>query len=327
MTPIERKALKALMVMWLSHDYDSTLTVQRMAKIRQRYVVLREYELHVPLPKPEWTARTMSNNPPSLSDEESKLVRKLKGILPNSKTIKDMTKVWLLSRENTLVMAVEKRSAKKTLSALAEKCPTEGCSESSTKRKKWMTKKAEKGTSSRGDGRGSTPERDRAKAKESTKEVAKPAKMPEVDVGQEAVVVTEKRVIDLEAEVKRLKAEAQCLKVALEDTEQCCQTLEQEAERSQGEMEDLRSTRHRLDDEVLKLARDIEALQTELQSVGAKEIVEYKMFQGFELGIERIRHITYEFRYRLVLELFRAKYPDLSVLEDPFADCPEDPNI
>ncbi|RWW78691.1 hypothetical protein BHE74_00013083 [Ensete ventricosum] len=78
-------------------------------------------------------------------------------------------------------------------------------------------------------------------------------------------------------------------------------------------MEDLRSTQHRLDDGVLKLARDTEALQTKLQSVGAKAIVEYKMFQGFELGIERIGHITYEFRYRPVLEIFRAKYPDLSL--------------
>ncbi|RWW20470.1 hypothetical protein GW17_00015421 [Ensete ventricosum] len=83
-----------------------------------------------------------------------------------------------LSRENTLVMAIEKRSAEKTLSAPTEKCPTEGGIESSTKRKKRMAKKAEKGTSSRGDGRGSTPERDRAKAKEPTK-VAKPAKNPE----------------------------------------------------------------------------------------------------------------------------------------------------
>ncbi|RWW78692.1 hypothetical protein BHE74_00013082 [Ensete ventricosum] len=130
----------------------------------------------------------MRNNPPSLFDEESKLIRKLKGILPNSKTIKDMTKVWLvkarlspLSRENTLVMVIEKRSTEKTLSAPTEKCPTEGGSESSTKRKKRMAKKAEKGTSSRGDGRGSTPERDRAKAKEPTK-VAKPAKNPEVRV-------------------------------------------------------------------------------------------------------------------------------------------------
>ncbi|RWW47545.1 hypothetical protein BHE74_00046450 [Ensete ventricosum] len=37
--------------------------------------------------------------------------------------------------------------------------------------------------------------------------------------------------------------------------------------------------------------------------------------------------VTYEFKYRVALKRFRAKYPNLSVEEDSFADCPEDANV
>ncbi|RWW76564.1 hypothetical protein BHE74_00015342 [Ensete ventricosum] len=116
-------------------------------------------------------------------------------------------------------------------------------------------------------------------------------------VGPEAIVAAEKRVVDLEVKLA-------CTKAALGDTEQCCQSSEQEVELAQGK-----------------------ALQIELQSTGAKAIVKYKMSLGFELSMERTRHTTYEFGYRVALECLRAKYPDLSIEEDPFADCPEDSNM
>ncbi|RWW62368.1 hypothetical protein BHE74_00030499 [Ensete ventricosum] len=92
-------------------------------------------------------------------------------------------------------------------------------------------------------------------------------------------------------------------------------------------MEVLQSTRCYLDNEVLKLARDAEALQSELQSTSAKAIVDYKVSRGFKLRLERIEHITYEFGYQVALEGFWAKYPDLFIDKDPFADQPEDANV
>ncbi|RRT70293.1 hypothetical protein B296_00029265 [Ensete ventricosum] len=73
--------------------------------------------------------------------------------------------------------------------------------------------------------------------------------------------------------------------------------------------------------------RDVEALRTELQSIGAKAITEYKMSRGFELDMERIGRVTYEFGYRVALKLFKAKYPNLFVKEDRFANYPEDSNV
>ncbi|RWV89436.1 hypothetical protein GW17_00048415 [Ensete ventricosum] len=34
-----------------------------------------------------------------------------------------------------------------------------------------------------------------------------------------------------------------------------------------------------------------------------------------------------KFRYRVALEYFQAKYPDLSIEEDPFTDCRKDANV
>ncbi|RWW44028.1 hypothetical protein BHE74_00050253 [Ensete ventricosum] len=53
-----------------------------------------------PLGSPEFLSRVdgsdYGQHPPYLSDEEFKLVRKLRGILPNSRAIKDMIEVWLI---------------------------------------------------------------------------------------------------------------------------------------------------------------------------------------------------------------------------------------
>ncbi|RWW00275.1 hypothetical protein GW17_00036762 [Ensete ventricosum] len=44
----------------------------------------------------EWSARTISNVPPFLSDEESKLVGRLRGILSSSRAIRDKIEIWLV---------------------------------------------------------------------------------------------------------------------------------------------------------------------------------------------------------------------------------------
>ncbi|RZR89911.1 hypothetical protein BHM03_00017733 [Ensete ventricosum] len=137
---------------------------------------------------------------------------------------------------------------------------------------KRMAKKVEKGTSSRGKGRGSTPEKVKTKGKESAEEATKPTKKPEgprlqvgapmkacwtdllilvhfwdegliateyargtlhpsilkSGVGLDAVEAAEKRVSDMEVEVKQLRS----LNAALRDIEQWCQAPRREAEKS-----------------------------------------------------------------------------------------------
>ncbi|RZR82070.1 hypothetical protein BHM03_00008413 [Ensete ventricosum] len=130
-----------------------------------------------------------------------------------------------------MVAVVERRPIKKAPFAPTEKHPIEGGGEPSTKRKKRMAKKARKGTSSRGEGRGSIPEKkSKIKGKEPTK---KPSRciidMPTEEItilwaevhelksgtGPKAMATVEKRAANLEAEVEHLKA-------TLENAKQCC---------------------------------------------------------------------------------------------------------
>ncbi|RWW43578.1 hypothetical protein BHE74_00050773 [Ensete ventricosum] len=63
-----------------------------------------------------------------------------------------------------------------------------------------------------------------------------------------------------------------------------------------GELKDLRDSRGQLEDEVLTLARDAEALQSELNLASTKAIADYKESRGFWSGLEKMGHVTYEFR-------------------------------
>ncbi|RWW12249.1 hypothetical protein GW17_00024090 [Ensete ventricosum] len=80
-----------------------------------------------------------------------------------------------------------------------------------------------------------------------------------------------------------------------------------ESTSARGEMENLKSSRCRQDDEMLKLFQDVEALHTELKLTSARAIAKYKVSQGFKR--------------------FRAKYSNPSVEEDSFVDYPEDANV
>ncbi|RRT40661.1 hypothetical protein B296_00056011 [Ensete ventricosum] len=60
---------------------------------------------------------------------------------------------------------------------------------------------------------------------------------------------------------------------------------------------------------------------------GDKAITNYKKSQDFESELEKMGQVTYEFGYWIALERFRAKCPDLSIEEDPFAERPEDTNV
>ncbi|RWW59819.1 hypothetical protein BHE74_00033224 [Ensete ventricosum] len=96
--------------------------------------------------------------------------------------------------------------------------------------------------------------------------------------------------------------------VALKKSEQCRKDLELVADSTYTKLKDLRDSRRRLEDEVLSLTKAAEVLQSKLKAEGRKAV-------------------TYELGYRVVLERFRAKYPESYVEEDPFAEWSEDANI
>ncbi|THU52135.1 hypothetical protein C4D60_Mb10t00810 [Musa balbisiana] len=70
-----------------------------------------------------------------------------------------------------------------------------------------------------------------------------------------------------------------------------------------------------------------ESLADEIRQCPEKDrklIEDYKKSRGFELGLTWMGQVTYEYGYRIALACFRACYPDLEVVEDPFASFPED---
>lgn len=96
-----------------------------------------------------------------------------------------------------------------------------------------------------------------------------------------------------------------------------------------------------LDDELLTLSRDVEAIRT--ASWAAKEalkeehlgvpkkikevIIEYKKSPRFELDLQRLGQVTYEFKYRVDFAYFCARYLNLELELNPFTDLPEDQDI
>ncbi|RRT42803.1 hypothetical protein B296_00041982 [Ensete ventricosum] len=113
------------------HDLDTAVTEGSLAVIRERYSIPIEYGLHVPQPgqrpysldaldmcisvdaleadlrfplhplieeclRLDWSAHPIGNAFPYLSEEETILVDRLKGILSSSRAIKEMVELWLV---------------------------------------------------------------------------------------------------------------------------------------------------------------------------------------------------------------------------------------
>ncbi|RWW35688.1 hypothetical protein BHE74_00059349 [Ensete ventricosum] len=68
-------------------------------------------------------------------------------------------------------------------------------------------------------------------------------------------------------------------------------------------------------------------LKAELKAKGSKAVATYKASQGFELGLEKMGQVSYEFGYRVTLERLRGKHPEIEIEQDPFAECPEDTSV
>ncbi|RRT82776.1 hypothetical protein B296_00000096 [Ensete ventricosum] len=68
-------------------------------------------------------------------------------------------------------------------------------------------------------------------------------------------------------------------------------------------------------------------LEAELKTEGQKAMVTYKASRGFESILEKMGRVSYEFGCRVALERLRGKHPDITIEQDPFAECSEDANV
>ncbi|RRT52134.1 hypothetical protein B296_00007037 [Ensete ventricosum] len=113
-SPVDARVLKDLEVMKAGHDLDTRVTEGSLAIIRERYSIStdrvsgapsnnkgwKSHYLFVSDPnwgfRLDWSAHPIGNVPAYLSEEESVLVGRLKGILSSSCAIKEMTEIWLV---------------------------------------------------------------------------------------------------------------------------------------------------------------------------------------------------------------------------------------
>ncbi|RZS07084.1 hypothetical protein BHM03_00037870 [Ensete ventricosum] len=100
-----------------------------------------------------------------------------------------------------------------------------------------------------------------------------------------------------EFHVKELEDEAKKTWAELEWKE-----LELEVGVLRSSLDGAQNDRARLEGEVLSLTEATTFLKVKLKSGGPKAVAAYKASRGFELGLEKMRRVSYEFEYQVALE-------------------------
>ncbi|RZR74083.1 hypothetical protein BHM03_00031752 [Ensete ventricosum] len=90
---------------------------------------------------------------------------------------------------------------------------------------------------------------------------------------------------------------------------------------SQSQLKDVRARGRRMEDELLNLTRNTEALKVDLPK---EAVADYKKSVGFKMGLVRTGQVSYEYGYQVALARFRFRYLELEVEEDPFKNLLED---
>ncbi|RRT50164.1 hypothetical protein B296_00026297 [Ensete ventricosum] len=139
-------------------------------------------------------------------------------------------------------------------------------------------------------------------------------------IGQELAAVAERRVKEMEVEFERMRAE-------LESHRSQRRELEQEVGLLRSSLDGARNDRARLEDDIHSLTEAIAFLEAKLKVEGQKAMGTYKASRGFEFGLEKMGRVSYEFRYRVVLERLWGMHSDIMIELDPFIECFEDANI
>ncbi|RZS11593.1 hypothetical protein BHM03_00042938, partial [Ensete ventricosum] len=113
--PADPRVTKALETMKSCYSSDSTLKAHRLVEF---FFISCSQGWGFRL---EWTAQLVNQTTPALSDDESKMVGILQGILSSSRVMRDMTKAWLV--EAGLSLAPRARGSS---GSGCPKCPNAG---------------------------------------------------------------------------------------------------------------------------------------------------------------------------------------------------------
>nr|XP_018677038.1 PREDICTED: uncharacterized protein LOC108951938 [Musa acuminata subsp. malaccensis] len=145
--------------------------------------------------------------------------------------------------------------------------------------------------------------------------------------GPEVMAATEQRVINLEGEVARLRSELEgigqqqaSLREQLKESRDWVRSMESE----------LLGLSRSLEEAHLSATKAEEALVEETRVAPAKTkraIEEYKESLRFQLRLQRLGQVLYEYGYRVIVSRFRDRFPDLYFDVDPFSCHPEDEDV
>ncbi|RRT31724.1 hypothetical protein B296_00053931 [Ensete ventricosum] len=256
----------------------------------------------------DWLAHPIGNASPYLSEEETVLVGKLKGILFSSRTIKEMAELWLVeaapspTSRGTIILLYF------SLSNCSLTCRS-GC---------------------RSDGsQGAT--RDAQGGQRQS-----PSDPPHCLGGRcfsssfveeagcrtdRAVAKVEERASELQEELEKTKRERGEELLRYEALKKELHEVRSHLGDAQRLLKEARVRVRKMDDELLQAMKALESARAELPR---QSIVQYKESLGFKEGLKRMGRVTYEYEYRVALARFRARHPDAKVEEDSFTIHPED---
>ncbi|RRT54373.1 hypothetical protein B296_00038942 [Ensete ventricosum] len=117
---------------------------------------------------------------------------------------------------------------------------------------------------------------------------------------------TECWVKELEDETKKKRSELESLRNQRKE-------LELEARVLDSSLDEVRNDRARLEGEVLSLIEASTFLEVKLKGEGSKVVAAYKASRRFELGLGKMRRVSYEFGYRVALERLWGKHPEIVI--------------
>ncbi|RRT39842.1 hypothetical protein B296_00042109, partial [Ensete ventricosum] len=139
--------------------------------------------------------------------------------------------------------------------------------------------------------------------------------------GPEAVVEAEERASGPWEELEKIKGEKAKELLKREASEKELQAVLGHMGDAQQLLKETQIRARRMDDELLQAVKGLESARAEIPG---QAVTRYKGSLGFKEGLKRMSRVTYEYRYRVALARFRARYPDVDVEEDPFTIHPED---
>ncbi|RZR75580.1 hypothetical protein BHM03_00062734 [Ensete ventricosum] len=268
----------------------------------------------------DWSAHPIGNVSPYLSEEETVLVGRLKGILSYSRAIKEMAELWLVASgkvPSTRPIAQEvgaspAREAPKASLKRSVVSPTEQA-EDAVRHHKKVKVLTRRHKSRPGEGES----RSRSKAKEFERGLLHPQLARELYTLPSEVLMAQaaKEMVLLDA----LKSKG--VPEAVAEAEEHASELREEPEKTKRERGEELLRREASEKELYEAVKDLESARAELPR---QSVVQYKESLGFKEGLKKMGRVTYEYEYRVALARFCAQHPDAEFEEDTFTIHRED---